>query len=307
MIVGRSGLDRFFHPRLRPSIPYWQALIAYIPLLAAGVLPWTGLIPAAIGRGRNAARRGESISESNRVLAFCFIWFVVALIGLIASPGDKVYRYLVPTLVPLAVLMSAALDREPDRSRLSATACLVASVACVALWLALLWARSVEPATAALYMPIALPVAVVMTIAATAAGFAMVAQRPSAVIYALAAGSILTIASLQWSARARWDALWPWPRMATLVQEDKKTDTRAIVFGTGGPFSGVANAAAFYFDAPVAAVDDDAELVRLWGQPGLYAVLPREVSERLPHTPGRRVLVDSPLGWRLITNRPAGP
>jgi 4-amino-4-deoxy-L-arabinose transferase-like glycosyltransferase len=303
MIRGRSGVDRFFHPRLRPSIPYWQALVAYVPMLAGGVLPWTGLIPAAIAHGKNAAGGGETTRDRNLVLTFCLVWLATTLTILVISPGDKVYRYLVPALVPLALLMGAAVDRETGRLRLAALTSGVASAACVLLWLALLWAKSAAPSTAAVYMPIVLPAAVVMTAAAAVAGAAVLAERPQAVLCALAAGGVLTIAALQWSVRARWDVVWPWRQMAAHVHREYKIGDHVIVVGSGGPFSGEVNAAAFYFHVPVAAIDDSDEIARVWRHETVYAVLPRRAAQQLPNTPRSRLLVESPLGWQLVTNR----
>ncbi len=301
MLLGRSGIDRFFHPRLRPSAPYWQALVAYLPMLAGGVLPWTGLVPGAIARGRDAVR------DRDNVLTFCLVWFGAILAALVMSPGDKVYRYLVPALVPLAVLMGAALHSDMARGRLAGLTCALASAACVVLWLALLWARAAAPMTAVLYGPLALPVAVVMTIAAVAAGIAMVAERPHQVVVALAAGAVLAVTALQWSIRSRWDVVWPWPAMASRVHRDYAVGDRVVVVGSGGPFSGETSAAAFYFHVPVAAVDDDAEFARMWQRDRVFAVLPRRLVERIPLAPRPSILVESPLGWQLVTNRPVAP
>jgi 4-amino-4-deoxy-L-arabinose transferase-like glycosyltransferase len=301
MLLGRSGIDRFFHPRLRPSAPYWQALVAYLPMLAGGVLPWTGLVPGAIARGRDAVRDRDS------VLTFCLVWFGAILAALVMSPGDKVYRYLVPVLVPLAVLMSAALSADATRGRYAGLTCGVASGACAALWLALLWARTAVPMVAAVYGPLALPVAVAMTIGAVAAGVAMVAERPRAVIVALAAGAVLTVTALHWSVRSQWDVVWPWPAMASRVHRDYAVGDRVVVVGSGGPFSGETNAAAFYFHVPVVAVDDDAEFLLMWHRDRVFAVIPPRLAERVPLTPRPTVLVESPLGWQLVTNRPVAP
>jgi 4-amino-4-deoxy-L-arabinose transferase-like glycosyltransferase len=310
MIFGSSGVDRFFRPVLRSSVPYWQALLAYIPMLAGGVLPWTGAIPAALARGRDAVRDGStanrdtSARDEDRVLVLCLVWTATILLALMVSSGDKVYRYLVPALVPLAVLMGAAFDREMARGRLAALACGVATAACVVFWLVLLWVRSADPAMAALYMPIALPVAVAMTIAVAAAGIAMVADRPRAVVCALAAGGVLTAAALQWGVRSQWDRVWPWPQMAALVRERHAPGDRVVVIGSGGPFTGETNAAAFYFSVPVVAVDDPDEIARIWRRDSVYAVLPRHALQRLPEAPRATLLMETPLGWQLVTNRP---
>jgi 4-amino-4-deoxy-L-arabinose transferase-like glycosyltransferase len=303
MVLGRSGIDRFFHARLRPPAPYWQALVAYVPLLAGGVFPWTGLIPGAIARGREALR------DRDAVLTFCLVWFATILIGLAASPGDKVYRYLVPALPPLAILMGAALDDDLSRGRGKRAwlTCGVASAACLAMWLALLWTRSLAPTTAAMYLPIVLPGAAAVTAAAVAAGAAMVAARPRATIVALAAGAVLMLGALQWSLRVRWDVVWPWPAMAARVHGASAPGDHVIVVGSGGPFSGEVGAAAFYFHVPVTAVDDIVDFARIWQRERVFAVMPRHIADGLSLRPRAATLIESPTGWRLVTNRPASP
>jgi len=95
---GSLGVGRFVRPFLTSPIPYWQVVLAYVPMLAAGLLPWTGLLPGAVREGWRGLRAGPP------PIRLCALWAGVYFLLVSLAPGDKVWRYLYPCYPPLAVL-----------------------------------------------------------------------------------------------------------------------------------------------------------------------------------------------------------
>jgi 4-amino-4-deoxy-L-arabinose transferase-like glycosyltransferase len=293
---GRVGVDRFFHPQLRPPIPYWQALFAYAPVVLAGTFPWTGALPGAWAAGRAAWRK----EDAGRAL--CTVWFIAIFVLLSASPGDKVYRYLLPALPPLAVLAAHGV-RDALRTGRSVRLLAGTAVATVgALWVGLIAIRAAAPAdVAALYGPLALPYLAIMTTGALAGmGLALLGHGHAAVA-ALSVGALVAYGALEWSLSRRWDVAWPWPRMAATVARVRARGEPVFTVGGGGAFSGETSAAAFYLDPPIVAIDG-AALAQAWTRRGVVALVSPQDWTRLPGKPRPIILLETPLGWRLVTN-----
>ncbi len=84
--------------------PFWF----FIPMIIAGVLPWTAFLPGFFSK-RSVLRSpaDELQRDANRYLV---IWFAVIFLFFSAS-DSKLIPYIVPCIPPLAVLIAAELDR----------------------------------------------------------------------------------------------------------------------------------------------------------------------------------------------------
>ncbi|RAU48136.1 MULTISPECIES: lipid IV(A) 4-amino-4-deoxy-L-arabinosyltransferase [unclassified Pseudomonas] len=107
-------IRRFAGEDAQHAQPWWF----YLPLLVAACLPWAVLLPATLRQAWHQ-RRLEATG-------FLLLWLWVPLIFLSAAKG-KLPTYILPCLVPLALLMGSALV---DRLRTGA----MASVRCNGLF-----------------------------------------------------------------------------------------------------------------------------------------------------------------------------
>jgi len=89
--------------------PWWF----FIPLIAAGFLPWSGLWWGLVRRVRESVRE-TSVLQPERLLA---AW-VLAIFLFFSASGSKLPGYILPVMPALAVLGALALDRLTDRSLL---------------------------------------------------------------------------------------------------------------------------------------------------------------------------------------------
>jgi 4-amino-4-deoxy-L-arabinose transferase-like glycosyltransferase len=91
--IGEQHLGRFLTPAIHPEPVYY-----YLPVLLGLLLPWTFLLPWAVGRRRDG--------DPDR--AFLLIWAGVVLVFFSLSRG-KLAPYILPALLPLALLLGQRL------------------------------------------------------------------------------------------------------------------------------------------------------------------------------------------------------
>jgi len=90
----------------RRGAPFWY----FVPQLAAGMLPWLGLLP-----GVWAALRQGPDDRGFRPVWLLATW-VVAIFVFFSLSGSKLPGYILPVLPPLAVLLALALARLGDQA-----------------------------------------------------------------------------------------------------------------------------------------------------------------------------------------------
>jgi 4-amino-4-deoxy-L-arabinose transferase-like glycosyltransferase len=98
-----ENVDRFLTDRFNPAQPPWY----YAPVVAGGLLPWSPFLLLLVGPLVAAARR-RSMSTAAARLAF---WALGPVVFFTASAG-KQPRYIVPCLVPIAVLVARDIWRR---------------------------------------------------------------------------------------------------------------------------------------------------------------------------------------------------
>ncbi|HTY56252.1 MAG TPA: glycosyltransferase family 39 protein [Candidatus Binataceae bacterium] len=99
-VVGEH-LRRFF----QASYSHGEPIYFYLPVLAAGLLPWSLLTPAIIKRGPTKPAR-----------SFCLIATIVVLV-LFSLASAKLIPYILPALPPIAVLLADAILSIPERAQ----------------------------------------------------------------------------------------------------------------------------------------------------------------------------------------------
>ncbi len=95
-------VQRFLNPH---GGQHRETVFFYLPILLAGAVPWTFLMPAAVGEIRRRLR-GDSLTR------FCLAWFASQLLFFSAC-GGKLPTYILPGFAPLAIIMGEALLAAP--------------------------------------------------------------------------------------------------------------------------------------------------------------------------------------------------
>lgn len=95
--------DRFVGHDFNSHQPLWF----YLPVLAAGLFPWSLLLPHAVQAAWRELRQG---GESRPVLLLLLLWPVLIVL-FFSLPASKVVGYVLPALPALALLLGHRLDR----------------------------------------------------------------------------------------------------------------------------------------------------------------------------------------------------
>jgi 4-amino-4-deoxy-L-arabinose transferase-like glycosyltransferase len=95
---------RFLTPAIHPEPFYY-----YVPVLLGLLLPWTFLLPWALGR-----QGTDPDSEPDKI--FLLIWAAAVLVLFSLSRG-KLTPYILPALLPLALLVGQRLSEIPGQDR----------------------------------------------------------------------------------------------------------------------------------------------------------------------------------------------
>jgi 4-amino-4-deoxy-L-arabinose transferase-like glycosyltransferase len=103
--IGKGNLDRFVSPE-HPSFHFY-----YVAVLAIGLLPWTGALPAALVAAARpsawVAERGPG-REAGPLFLLCWFGAVILVYQVTAS---KLLSYALPAFAPAALLIGGYWDR----------------------------------------------------------------------------------------------------------------------------------------------------------------------------------------------------
>jgi 4-amino-4-deoxy-L-arabinose transferase-like glycosyltransferase len=179
--------ERFLTTAHRRTEPWWY----FLPILAAGFLPWMFALPSALSH----AWEREAGTHSFRPLLFAILWsaFIVAFFS---ASGSKLPAYILPAFPALALVLGSYLAQAPT-PRL---ALMVAPIAPIAIGLA--WAawraplRAREEWTRVLYqeaMRHGLTGAAILFVTGLVGVYLMRRGRRMLAIVVVALGTVLTI------------------------------------------------------------------------------------------------------------------
>ena len=155
----------------------------FVPILLAGLCPWTGLLPAAAGPALHG--RNRRFGKDNREELFLFLWFAVIFVFFSIS-GSKLIPYIIPVFPPLAILMGRAFDRMTgDEDYRAIKGFLIWNGAFLIPFIGalLVYPFLNDRISAARLLPYALPVAAALT-AFTAAGIYFFRKRRTGLLSA---------------------------------------------------------------------------------------------------------------------------
>ena len=179
--------QRFLTTAHRRTEPWWY----FLPILAAGFLPWMFALPSALAHGWNVPGRMRETLELRFALAFAL--FVVLFFS---ASGSKLPAYILPAFPPLALVLGRYLAEAPTRKLAwqSAPVMLVAIALLALAWRAPQTAR--EPWTRELYahaQPLALAGAAILFATSAVATAAFWRGRRWVALVATAIGMVLVI------------------------------------------------------------------------------------------------------------------
>jgi 4-amino-4-deoxy-L-arabinose transferase-like glycosyltransferase len=115
--------ERFLTTEHRRTGAWWY----FLPMLALGLLPWTGVFLWGIRQNWGS----ESGTQAFAWRRFCLIWSAFVLVFFSIS-GSKLPSYILPIFPAAALVIGATLDRMRGRT-LAAFAALIASTTCL-MW-----------------------------------------------------------------------------------------------------------------------------------------------------------------------------
>jgi 4-amino-4-deoxy-L-arabinose transferase-like glycosyltransferase len=183
-------VQRFFSTGHRREEPWWY----FVPILAAGFLPWVFALPSAIAHGWSAPAAPRTLAPLR--LAILWAGFVVAFFSV---SGSKLPTYILPAFPPLALVLGRYLASAPTRK----LAWQAMPVVIVALGLlALAWRLPVtarEPWTQLLYAearPWALAAALVLLATAMLCSLWLWRGQRGRALALAAIGTVLMVDSL---------------------------------------------------------------------------------------------------------------
>jgi 4-amino-4-deoxy-L-arabinose transferase len=103
-----ENVDRFLTDRFNPAQPPWY----YAPVVAGGLLPWSPFLLLLVGPLVNAVRRRSMSVAATRLALWAF-----GPVAFFTASAGKQPRYIVPCLVPIAVLVAREIWRRASAAR----------------------------------------------------------------------------------------------------------------------------------------------------------------------------------------------
>lgn len=127
--VVKQHIDRYLHPS-----EHHQSNLFFVPLVLAGMLPWSFFFLAAPARARDLLYRLCTLRVSPATL-YCALWAAIIFLFFSLS-GSKLATYILPVFPPLALLAGRFVDvsiAHEDRRVFRRTAILLAVIGAACL------------------------------------------------------------------------------------------------------------------------------------------------------------------------------
>jgi 4-amino-4-deoxy-L-arabinose transferase-like glycosyltransferase len=99
VFLGQENLGRFVNPE------HTQFPLFYVAVLAAGLLPWSAALPAALLGATRALLRGDERSDRSPGSVFALFWFA-AVLGVFSLSASKLLTYILPAFPAAAFLIA---------------------------------------------------------------------------------------------------------------------------------------------------------------------------------------------------------
>ena len=287
----QSTAARFFRG-LSVPLPYWIGLAAYVPLLVAGALPWSGFVPGALREGWRGLREGAAS------LRLCLVWMLTVFVVLSLVPGTKSIRYLLPLYPPLAILSARALITSFGSLR----GLRVPAAALAALWLPVVVAAGLGIGRSSPEFWIYVPPAVVFT--PVVAGFVLAAYKGQGrlAVAILGVGTLVTYGVFAWTFTQDYAHRWlePLRTVATRIERRDLPTDRIFIVGEAHLESAIVN---YYLTGAEMVPTDEATLRRAWSETGVLALLSPDVYWKVAPDLHPDILMETPTGLVFVTNR----
>ena len=179
--------QRFLTTTHRRTEPWWY----FLPILAAGFLPWMFALPSALAHGWSIPGKMRDSVE----MRFAILWAAFVILFFSAS-GSKLPAYILPAFPPLALVLGRYLADAPTRKLAwqSAPVLLVAAALLAVAWRIPQTAR--EPWTRELYaqvQPLAISAASLLLATSAIATVAFWRGRRWTALAATAIGMLLVV------------------------------------------------------------------------------------------------------------------
>ncbi len=107
--------QRYATPEARRQAPFWF----FAAILALGLVPWSGVLPAAARLFRRGTGRLRDALSEQPGLVFLACWAGFVFLFFSASQS-KLVPYILPAIPPLAVLIALALEEAEENERVRA-------------------------------------------------------------------------------------------------------------------------------------------------------------------------------------------
>jgi 4-amino-4-deoxy-L-arabinose transferase-like glycosyltransferase len=262
--LSKENLGRFMSPEHR------QVPLFYVWVLAAGMMPWSAALPAALGRAVRDWRNGEDRTGSPPGTVFALAWFT-AVVGVFSVSASRLSTYVLPAFPAAAFLIADfwrdafARPRHEARTGPLTVAWLSAAVSAAGAGAMLVFAHQGRFPDAG----VAVAVLAALVIGATVAAVAAVRVRRADLFAAVQAASTVAIMLVIVSA---WPAIEPSESTKTLIA---KLEADGLAGQLAGAYRVRDVSLDFYLGRAVAFENDPGELLaRVKSDPNRLWVVP---------------------------------
>lgn len=287
---GTLGVGRYFRPATTIPPAYVVSVFAYVPLLFVGMLPWSPVLVAGIvswrrrgadPHGANLGGTDEGLTNPPSGVRVVGLWAAAVFVVLSLSASDRVFRYLLPCLPPVAVCVAWTLRRLAADRRLRGIAGGVALLPGVAAFAAGLWWLWTQfPLSRDLLGRVVVPVIAVLAVGLMLFGLALLRGRTRPAIVSAALAASIGWAIFEWGLGVHTRIVDPWPEVARIAARstesagDRTSRRRPVDVMLIGAATEGRHALALYLGAEPVTIDAVDIAAAEWRRRPLMVVVP---------------------------------